>query len=249
MPTMTALQAAALLLFAWPALATMPDNDSCDMPESSAPSNMSPDSTRVAVVSWAPAIMSTAWADPFLDTATPSAADTFGQTTTRDQRFRCLSRDGTSGLYEQLVGSKRAVSQCPVGTMCYDNPGGLVEIQCIDANGTAVAADTAFSPSGIDDGAESGSGTAGSSDDLEQMAAVSYSPTDSAFATDPQGFLRISMPTSSELRVVSLNVVMPTIEVVLTDSPGALHTPTVMVVAPDPSSRARLIAVPRTAQD
>ncbi|KAJ2705246.1 hypothetical protein H4R19_005143, partial [Coemansia spiralis] len=195
----------------------MPYRVSWDLPEPSAPGDMNPADERGAQFLWAPTNMAVA-RDGLEPTA--AAADVApiprGLVDTVARRFRCVGRDGTSRLYKELLGDTRTVSKCPADTRCFQNLSGRAGIQC-DIVGRASPAYRALS---IADG-DSGDGA---------------EPT-------PLYPLNNIRHTSSVPRAVSLNVVMPTIALKITDDLDAALVPTAMVVAPDPSWAARLVFV------
>ncbi|KAJ2771403.1 hypothetical protein IWQ57_002229, partial [Coemansia nantahalensis] len=216
---LAALLVAVVLATQQTALAEAPYQAPWNTPVPSTLDDTNPSGARATAGAWESAAMSTIGDDiqPAADVA-DTAAGPRGLIATVAQSFRCIGRDGTSSLYEELFGDTRTVSTCPAGMMCFQSPQGRSGIRCARADSGTPADDRGGPRTETRDG-------------VAQVTEALHLPATSA-------------PTSSEPRVVSLNVVIPTIALKITDDPAAPPTPTVMIVAPDPSSPAQLIAVP-----
>ncbi|KAJ2878187.1 hypothetical protein FB639_003475, partial [Coemansia asiatica] len=173
--------------------------------------------------------------------------------TPSETRFRCLYPNGTSDLYVEQINGKSAVFKCLMGTKCYQTIDQYESIKCVypkdlvasSSSASSTETDTSSSSSGISVllGARS---AFKSQDELGQtdlgfhnnrfaqvplesiLSSLSLSVTPAA-----EDRMQTTIPTSSEPRVISVNIVLPTFAIKITEDPNVLSVATVLSIDPN----------------
>ncbi|KAJ2125675.1 hypothetical protein IW147_000735 [Coemansia sp. RSA 720] len=152
-------------------------------------------------------------------------------TSTPAKRFSCAHEDGVSDLYYETIKKERVLFQCLMGTKCYQRANEYADIECVYPE-SKMQKPTASSATDI-----------GAATPASNMFSVSSSYANFASAVyAPAQF--IERPTSSEPHVLSVNIVLPTIGIRITDDPGAPDEATVISIEAATSTLTEMKVVP-----
>ncbi|KAJ1939328.1 hypothetical protein GGF37_004440 [Kickxella alabastrina] len=172
-----------------------------------------------------------------------SSSSSMTQSTPRGPRFSCLYADGASELYSEQIDGRSTVFKCLMGTKCYQTGGEQAEIRCAypenqDSSVTTSdsdraigsAVDTTFNMQTTD---QLGQNELGFHNNRYIQAPPTSQPSPflmpAGFRTNEQSQI---IPTSSEPRVLSVNIILPTIAIRFTDDMNARNIITVLSVDP-----------------
>ncbi|KAJ1724553.1 hypothetical protein LPJ53_001199 [Coemansia erecta] len=178
-------------------------------------------------------------------TSTSSLADSASSpSTTPGSRFNCLYPDGVSNLYAEHVNAKSAVFKCLMGTKCYQATDDNSKIKCAypssqDSSPGTTTVDSSTSAAGtaLSTQSELGQTNLGFHnnrfaqvplDSILSSLAISVTPTP---GVDDERIQEV--PTSSEPRVLSINVILPTFAIRVTDDINMSNVVTVLTIDPN----------------
>ncbi|ORX72078.1 hypothetical protein DL89DRAFT_282227 [Linderina pennispora] len=116
-------------------------------------------------------------------------------------RFHCIYADGLSNLYMEQIGSRSVLFKCIMGTKCYQIPNKYAGIQCAYPDDKAILSRSSVI-SAIDDNTNTSTQHDGDS---------------SPVGTDQPSDSYSLSPASSPPHLVSLQVVLPTVTITVTD--------------------------------
>ncbi|KAJ1900735.1 hypothetical protein LPJ66_001280 [Kickxella alabastrina] len=172
-----------------------------------------------------------------------SSSSSMTQSTPSGPRFSCLYADGASELYSEQIDGTSTVFKCLMGTKCYQTGGEQAEIRCAYPENQDSSVTTSDSDGAIGSAVDATSNTQ-TTDQLGQNELgfhnnryIQAPPTNqpspllmpAGFHTNEQSQI---IPTSSDPRVLSVNIILPTIAIRFTDDMNARNIITVLSVDP-----------------
>ncbi|KAJ1895920.1 hypothetical protein LPJ66_004303 [Kickxella alabastrina] len=172
-----------------------------------------------------------------------SSSSSMIQSTPRGPRFSCLYADGASELYSEQIDGTSTVFKCLMGTKCYQTGGEQAEIRCAYPENQVSSVTTSDSDGAIGSAVDTTSNTQ-TTDQLGQNELgfhnnryIQALPTSQPSPLLMPAGLRTNeqsqiIPTSSEPRVLSVNIILPTIAIRFTDDMNARNIITVLSVDP-----------------
>ncbi|KAJ2705434.1 hypothetical protein FB645_002417 [Coemansia sp. IMI 203386] len=192
--------------------------------------------------------------ESYSTTTTPPSASSSSPFSLSETRFQCLYPDGTSDLYAEQINGKSTVFKCLAGTKCYQASEQYANVKCAypkDQKDTAATTSSETIISSSSSGISSSSGMSTTFMSGSELGQTDLGFHNNRFAQVPlESILRSlslsvtptaedhtqTIPTSSEPRVISVNVVLPTFAIKITEDPNALGMATVLSI--DPNSEA-----------
>ncbi|KAJ2067265.1 hypothetical protein GGI08_001463 [Coemansia sp. S2] len=163
----------------------------------------------------------------------PSSPTQASQPSTAVGQFKCVYQDGTSDVYTELVNGRGAFFRCMKGTRCFQAPNAPSRIKC-DYTSTASAADSLLRLSGQRAQAKASFNALDSGKHYFAQVSVDAeaSPDIIPMSTVSLDLPLAGIPTSSEPKIISLNIILPTIAIRITEDPDAPNIATVISIDP-----------------
>ncbi|KAJ2746513.1 hypothetical protein GGI20_001288 [Coemansia sp. BCRC 34301] len=150
-------------------------------------------------------------------------------------QFKCMSPDGVSDIYTEQVDGRLILFQCLRGTRCFQSSEVPSRIKCENPSSVAAVEGAQRLASRHWKGKGKGSLTALESG--KHYFAEVAAEIDAGTEVIPMSTVNLDLPlanipTSSEPKVISLNIVLPTIAVKITEDPDAPNIATVISIDP-----------------
>ncbi|KAJ2875636.1 hypothetical protein GGH93_001443 [Coemansia aciculifera] len=166
-------------------------------------------------------------------TLAPSLPSLGSQPSAAVGQFKCIYQDGISDVYTELVNGRSAFFRCLKGTKCFQAPNVPSRIRC-DYTSAASPPDSLLRLSGQRAHAKTSFNALDSG--KHYFAQVSVDAEASAdiipMSTVSLDLPLAGIPTSSEPKIISLNIILPTIAIRITEDPDAPNIATVISIDP-----------------
>ncbi|KAJ2380175.1 hypothetical protein H4S02_006814 [Coemansia sp. RSA 2611] len=215
------------------------DQPEISMDDGSPPSNL-PESSGAAIVTVDRASSDT----PSPASSSPASASSSltlsNQSSATVRQFKCMYQDGTSDAYSEQVDGRSVFYKCLKGTKCFLAPNAPSRIRC-DYASSASASGSQPRQAGHRAPTKTVANVLDPGKHYFAEADADASPDITSMSTVSLDLPLAGIPTSSEPKVISLNIVLPTIAIRITEDPDAPNIATVISI--DPISESTLSSV------
>ncbi|KAJ2815616.1 hypothetical protein FBU31_006863, partial [Coemansia sp. 'formosensis'] len=144
------------------------------------------------------------------------------QPSSNTRQFKCMYQDGTSDVYAEQVDGRDALFRCARGTRCFQAPNLPSRIKCDYASPIS----TSDNPLRLSSPHVHAKTPLNALDVGKHYFAQASADTEASADIIPISTVNLDLPlagipTSSEPKIISLNIILPTIAIRITEDPDA----------------------------